>query len=187
MDVAKAHSIITQSYTLNHGKFYSSGSGLNLGVGKIYNNVRYPHFSEHSNIFQTLRGMVYILTHECDVDQANKRPFNELLIVCPILKFENFCQQFQAELDESTFISLMYRIARQEVSRVIYIPPYQNQLAYGGFLYLNHMTSTHVQAFQIDNVDEVCAVTAYGLQSIDFALRNHLFRPKSEFLAFSNT
>jgi len=183
MDFDIAYSHLAKHLQLNPGRFYSEGKHLSLGVGQFYSDVRFPIFNEREQIFETAIGIVYILTHECDIDQANQRQFNSHLLICPIIDFRDFVTEFQPLFSEGDFVSFLARLARREVSRVIYVPPYLPQLPYGGLLYLNRISHTHVSVFKDKNVQRICSVTRYGLRELDNALTNHLLRPKDEPLA----
>lgn len=183
MDFDIAHSHLAKHLQLNPGKFYSEGRHLSLGVGQLYSEIPFPIFDEQRQIFETAVGVVYVLTHECDIDQGNQRPFNSYLLICPIIDFRDFVAEFQPLFSEKDFISFLARVARREVSRLIYLPPYSQSLPYGGLLYLNRISHTHVTVFKSKDARRICTVTNYGLYELDNALKNHLLRPKDEVLA----
>jgi hypothetical protein len=191
MNIEQAHLFLTtersddNSFTtrlsFDAGKFFAPPSkAISLGVGKIYSGIRYPIYNEDKQIFQTVQGLVYVLTHECDIDQNNIRPFNTEVLICPILDFRLFVKHFQTVHSEEQLKNFLLNLAQRKVSRVIYIPEYAPDLPYGGLLYFNQITNTHISAFSLDNVKEVCTVTRYGLEIIDQSIENHFLRPKAE-------
>lgn len=182
MDSDQAHKHLSEYLRLDAGRFYAEGSSLSLGVGQIYSDVIFPLFNNLEKIFVTGVGLAFILTHECDIDQANRRPFNTHLLVCPIIDFRDFVAEFQNEHPDHEFISFLACLGRREVSRLIYIPHFTSHLPYGGLLYLNQITHTHVDIFNNNSAQRVCTVTNYGLREVDHALINHLLRPKVESL-----
>jgi len=187
LGIDEAHGILVDKLTYDPGKFYGSANGLNLGVGQIFAGIRFPIYSEEKGIFQTANGIVYVVTHECDIDQNNKRPFNTHLLICPILDFRIFVEEYQKTFSESVLKSLISRIALRDVSRVIYLPYYnENDMPYGGLLYLNQITNTSIDVFSGRGVQQVCTVTSYGLGIIDQSICNHLLRPKVEALPLMN-
>jgi hypothetical protein len=186
MEIIEAYSHLKKTLTTNTGNFYSSSDDLALGVGKIYTNIRYPIYYEDENIFYTSEGLVFVLTHECDIDSNNVRLFNTDVLINPIIDFTKFVQEQSKVISEDKLRSFITSLSKGEVSRVMYLP-YFNQiyLPYGGLMYLNHICSTNVSAFTLPSAQAVCAVTAPGLEIIDKFLHNHLLRPKSDRLAFS--
>ena len=167
------------------GRFYSQGETIGLGKGKIYDSVDCPVFDPTEGLYLTARCLVYVLTHECDVDEANERIFNRELLVCPILRLEDLIQEYEELLPGEQLSAFLGNLGARNVSRLVYLPPIAGTLNYGGALYLNHITHAHVSAFQRGRAADICAVTIYGLQHIEFALEQHLLRPKAERLAFS--
>ena len=182
LEVDAAHSILADKLTYDPGRFCAPANDLSVGVGQIYSGIRFPLYSEDSGIYQTASGIAYVLTHECDVDQHNQRPFNTDLLVCPVIDFRNFIEEYQDEYTKEVFISFISRLALREVSRVIYIPCYGDELPYGGLLYLNQITNTHISAFSREGCHRLWTVTNYGLRVIDQSLTQHLLRPKAEVL-----
>lgn len=185
MDIDSAHRCLAESLTIDVGRFYSTGEGLSLGVGLIYAGIRYPVFDSADELYLTIEGTGLILTHECDIDQANSRPFTELAIVCPVTPFEAFVSEYSRRQGDQALRSFIAELGRRTVSRVAYIPGGLGVLPYGGILYLNQLSHTHISQFLSDRAKRVGALTAYGLTIIDLQLTNHLLRPKAEALALT--
>jgi hypothetical protein len=184
MDVATAYGCLRENLDIDVGSFYSPGQELSLGAGKMYRGVRVPIFNEETFVFQTALSPVYVLTHECDVDQGNDREFNDYVLVCPLIPFERFVQEYCAVWDDEQFRGFLSSLARRRVSRVLYIPPVQ-ELSFGALMYLNQITSTHVAALSHEHASPIGAVTTRCLRVIDHFLENHLLRPKAEALGLS--
>ena len=187
VDLDKAADHAVRNLDFNAAAFYGSARGLSLGVGLIYDNVVYPLFNKDEVLSDTVRGLAYILTHECDVDQQNIRYFNDYILICPIIKFEEFAEDFSESHSIDALFGLIPDIVKNNVFRVQYVPPIPSHLvrgvlSYGGLLYLNQLCSTHVSVFGASETSQVCALSSYGLQMMDFKLHNHLLRPKAEFL-----
>lgn len=182
LNVADAHKLLTEKLTFDAGRFYGPADNLSIGAGQIYTGIRYPVYSSETDLYQTVEGLVYVLTHECDVDQQNVRPFNTDLLICPILDFQYFIEEYQQEFSKGALISFINMLGLRDVSRVIYIPYYDQNLPYGGLLYLNQISNTNIVSFAKQSTRRVCSVTRYGLQIIDQSICNHLLRPKAEAL-----
>jgi hypothetical protein len=180
VDIAKATRHILDNYRFNANAFYGQAENLSLGVGLLYDGLRFPLFDEIDRVFDTVEGLVYVLTHECDVDQTNERHFNEYVLVCPINRFEIFASDFCATYSEGALYGMLPHIARDDVFRVFYFPPIPDTLPYGGLLYLNQICNTHVSEFVSTEAKKVCALSSYALQFVDLKLENHLRRPKAE-------
>lgn len=183
MEVDAAHHILSESLNYESGRFFSGGVQLSLGVGKVYSGIRFPIYNEDSELFLTAEGIVYVLTHECDIDQNNIRPFNTHVLICPVHNFEIFVEEYQKDHSEQELVSFLSNLANRNVSRVIYLPLYDDLLPYGGLLYFNQFANTHISAFRRDNANGIRTLTNYGLRIVDQMLQNHLFRPKTELLS----
>lgn len=185
MQLADAHRYLNQRLDTDVGKYYSSGTSLNLGAGQIYDNVRYPLLDPAADHFNTVEGKVYILSHECDVDQRNTRPFNDLALIVPILPFEVWYSAFSRSFaDQPDLVkSFLGHVAKREVSRVFYFPASDERLPYGGLIYLNQITHTRVSMLTNASATRICSVTAYGLEKVDQMLLQHFLRPKADRLA----
>jgi len=186
MEVLAAYKHLNKTLSTNSGSFYSSGDNIALGVGKIYNNIRYPIYDEDEHIFNTQAGLVFVLTHECDVDSRNNRLFNTDVLISPIIDFSCFIEEQSKISDEHYLKNFLTSLSKDSISRVMYIPSIdKNYLPYGGLLYLNHICSTHISAFTLENAEAIAAVTAPALEKVDRFLHNHFLRPKSDTLALT--
>lgn len=125
-----------------------------------------------------MRGLGYVVTHECDIHQGNDRPFNDSALVCPVIRFEEFIASSTEMPNVPAFLG---ELATRGVVRAVYVPP-MDPIPYGGILYLNRITHTHVNAFGEEGTQCVAAVSRTGLLEIDAALQNLLMREKSEVL-----
>jgi hypothetical protein len=175
-DVAKKALL---SFKHDIGKFYGSPAGMALGTGLIFDGIRFPAYDQEQKIFSTLEGPVLVLTHECDVDRANQRSFNELVIVCPIIKFDDWAEA-QMELNgESGLLNTAHDLAAGNIFRVGFLPPMEI-LPLGGLLYLNQLSHTHAEVFGFSSAKVVASLSSYSMRILDYKLQNHLFRPKSD-------
>ncbi|WP_420137739.1 hypothetical protein [Sphingomonas sp.] len=174
-----AHEILTHSARDGANVFYGSVEGLATGVGLLIDSVDFARFDEVDDRFRVESGLVYVLSHECDLEPANDRLLNELALVCPVLDLESFLAEASEQgVADTTLKSFLSNLSARNVSRAIYLPPIEGRLPLGGLLYLNLMSSTATQ--HLATRPKVCAVTAYGHRVIDMALENHFRREKSE-------
>ena len=179
MEAEEANEIILGASSYDYGKFYGAGiGGQPLGVGQIFQHIRYPLIDQAEMVYDTVEGYVYVLTHECDVSAENLRTFNEFVLICPILSLEACAARLSKELTNEQLTGLFNDIGRDRVNRVTFFPALEG-LPYGGILYLNHIAYTHTSAFELANAEAATSVTAYGLRIIDYKITNHLLRPKS--------
>ena len=183
LDVSKAVDLAQDNFPYNAGAFYGSALGLSLGIGLIFQGVRHPLFDCETRLFDTVEGLVYVITHECDIDQSNNRHFNEYVLICPIILFNEFAEEFSTTFSEDAFYGIIPDIAGNRIYRVFYFPPnHVDDLKYGGVIFLNQICSTHINEFSEDGVQPVCALSDYAQNILDMKLRNHLLRPKAELL-----
>ena len=179
MEVADYSKLALDNFGFQHpGAFYGETSAAALGAGLIYTNVTFPLFDLESRAFDTAEGAAYVLTHECDVDPANERHFNDHVVVCPLIPLEQFVVEYETTLGEERLKSFLVYAAKNEVVRVFYLPPGppSSVLSHGALLYLNQLCSTHVSVFQPSYA--LCALSSHGLERLDWKLQNLLFRPK---------
>lgn len=180
-DVRLATEFASSCFPYNAGAFYGSAATLNLGIGLIYSGVKYADYNPDSRLFDTVEGLAYVLTHECDVDPTNERQFNDRVLVCPIILFEEFADEYSSEFSEVQLHRLLSGIAGDQVYRVFYLPPAaNNELEFGGLLYLNQICSTDVSEFVVGSAVPICALSEYAQSILDRKIQNHLLRPKDQ-------
>lgn len=185
MDPKEAYSIVQEHTVSNFGRFYGDFTQLDLGAGVIYSGIRIPIYDEDSALFGTYEGKVYVITHECDTSQDNKRPFNNDVIVCPIIPMESLIAEYIKIFPEASLRDFLIAIARRTVFRVVFLPAFSPDLEYGGFLVANRLVSTKVSAFQREGATKINAVSRFGLDEVDRSFQNVLFRPKDQALTFA--
>jgi len=185
MDVSEASQIVLNATGHDYGNFY--GGALSdqqpLGVGQIFDNVRFPILDIDELLYDTAEGLVYILTHECDISSDNKRPYNDFAVICPIIQLDACIGCLDKTLPSDVLISFLARLGKDEISRVAYFPSIPDFLPNGGIVYLNQISHTHVNAFNSANAKRVTSLTTNGLRIIDYKLTNHLLRPKATALS----
>jgi hypothetical protein len=175
-----AFAVVTENlpYRQSVKRFYGTSYGVTLGVGMLYAQIRQPAFDKDSRFYKTVRGAAYVITHECDVSQANARIFNDAVLICPLIRFEDFFEEFKAHPNLGAFLG---ELATRDVYRAVYIPPI-GDFEYGAVLYLNRISSTDVRSFSEEPAQCIGTVSALGLREIDAALSNLLMREKADML-----
>lgn len=178
---------VLRNYKYNPKDFWASPQGLSLGAGLVYSDITYPLLDIQKGLYDTVSGMILVLTHECDIDKTNDRYFNEELIICPILPFGDFIENYIEEISNDNFKnSFLPALSKGDINRVMYVPSIETEaLPHGGLIYFNQLCSTHITMF--DGKTPIAATSALGLQQIDIKMRNHLFRPKSEELPLTRS
>jgi hypothetical protein len=136
----------------NPGAFYGSVGDRSLGAGLVYADVVFALFNEERSDFDTVRGLAYVVTHECDVDRNNVRHFNDLVLICPLIPLHALVQEYEPVFGEEQLKSLLVSAAKNDVFRVFFLPPVSHlldvpTLCGGALLYLNQLCSTHVSVF----------------------------------------
>lgn len=162
-DLERALGLAESNFAYKRGAFYGAPDGLALGVGLIYDNIAFPLYDENEHLFDTVSGLVYVLTHECDLDEANERAFNSYALVCPIVCFKEFVEEFSEKSSEEELLKLIPDLAGNRVFRAIYLPAIDNDvLPFGGIVYLNQICSTHVETFRGGDARAVKALSSYA-------------------------
>jgi len=178
--VLEANRYVLDRLDVEVGRFFYPAGAMALGVGQIYGGIRFAVDTGDGH-YRTVRGLVYVLTHECDVDPNNERSFNTHVLICPVIRFEEWYQEFSQENTSDYVRSFLALLAARKVSRVMYLPFLgTEQLPYGGLLYLNTITNSLVEAFLHSDARRLGTATSYGIWSIDQVLQRHLFREKAE-------
>jgi hypothetical protein len=165
-------------------RFYGPIGDAAIGAGLVLTNVEYPTYLRDEEGFGRLKGAVLVLTHECDLDQENERVLNDVALVCPIIPLDALVGRLNEALDYETARRLIANISARYVNRLLYLPLIPNELPWGGYLYLNHLTNTHLSKLTADDVKAICMLSRYGLRELDFALERHLLRPKVDRVPF---
>lgn len=141
-DVALAHSTAKPEF------FYGPPGKLSVGAGLIYSGIRVPVYDSARRIFQTRSSYVLVLSHECDLDQVNVRPFNKGALVVPIIPLQHATGAADSGLDDDKIEQVVINACKNNVHRLFYLPPLYScaDLAFGSLAYLNDMCSTHVRS-----------------------------------------
>lgn len=182
MQISDAYDFIANASNTNYGRFFSTGTSVGLGKGKVYSDAIYPLFDVANTKYVTVSGLVFILTHECDIEPENQRQFNEDVLIVPIIPLEDLVSAYLAAGTAEQLTSFLTNLGAKNISRLLYLPPISSALPYGGVIFLNQITNCHISVFE--NTDSIAAVTAFGLNEIELILENHLLRPKADRLAF---
>lgn len=186
MRIEEAHRTLRSAHPY-FARFYGSDAGLDWGVGLIARGLAYPVFDRREGEFSVVTGWAYVVSHECDIDPANDRPFNEAVLICPIIPLETVLSRYLSAKSPEKIRSFLIALGRREVDRAVYIPTIADNLPYGGVLYLNALTHTDVKELSLVGVERCCAVSAFGLRYLDAALHNALLkRPKAQRLPLSD-
>jgi hypothetical protein len=177
-DLARVHNA---SRTV--GAWYGAPRNLAPGAGVILSGIQYPLFNRDVGRYQVISGMALILTHECDIDQSNRRAFNNGFLVAPLILMNAFADTFANQQEEAR--SLARDIALNRVHRLMYLPPPNELLRVqefplGAFIYFNSITHADASHLAAGGARPVCALSELGLEMLDARLKNHLFRPKAE-------
>lgn len=185
MDLEQALGVLARTMRADRGRFYGAALGLALGKGLIYSAIAFPAYDDANGLYATLEGEILVLTHECDVEPANEKLFNEYVLICPIIKVEALVEQLDAEGDSEEYKrAFLGNLAARNIPRLIYLPPC-DALTNGGAVYLNQITHSHVSAFQQPGIQPSSALSIFGLRDVEYALENHLLRPKADRLALA--
>lgn len=178
MNVREAYDLIRGATSHNFGNFFHSTHVEEpLGVGQVYKNIRYPLYNDKEDIFETAEALIYVLSHECDVAQENERPYNEYVLVCPIIPLDSCLNYLMETKSESSMTDFCSKLGKDLVSRVVYVPPIYQELEFGGLLYFNQICYSSVSNFE-EKDNYVATTSEAALGVIDYNLLNHLFRPK---------
>jgi hypothetical protein len=181
MELVRAREIIDANALDDSGSFYGSPAEMSLGLGLLIDNVEFPIFNEETNRFSVQAGLVYILSHECDLDPANSRFLNGIALVSPILQLEAVLKDADARgVPEGDLRAFLGNVATRKIARCVYLPPLADKIPNGGLLNLNLLASTSVG--RLEAGERVAAITVPALYTIQEALSEHLLREKSETL-----
>ncbi len=179
----QAFECVSRSWRGEPGRFYAPVGNIALGKGCICSESVMALFDPARGLYRTAVGTAYILTHECDVDAENERPYNDDLLLCPLIGLEVFVEQYLEDHGPANLPNFLGNLGARRISRLVYLPPIAGLFAFGAVMFLNQITHARAEVVR-DRGALVCAVTAFGLREVEFALENHLLRPKADRLAF---
>jgi hypothetical protein len=160
-------------------QFYGPAHAMGLGSGIIVTDVAQPIYLPSHDAYGTIRNAALILTHECDIDPANIRPFSDKALIAPIIRLEKYIESFGADHGKDDTISLASNVAKGKTSRLFFLPRFGDEaspLRFGALIDFNYITSCGLQSLAKSQV--LCSLSGYAITIIDHALQNHLFRPK---------
>ena len=163
-------------------RFYGPIGAAEIGAGMILRAVEYPVYLIEEGAFGRLAGPVLVLTHECDLDQANERLLNDMALVCPIVPLAAFVARLNEALDYDNARRFLANVSARYINRVMYLPAIPNFLPLGGYLYLNLLSNTHLS--KLLQFERICMLSVDGLRELDFALGRHLLRPNADRIPF---
>lgn len=181
MQIEDAYNLVARSYAGEPGRFYEPGRRLALGKGCIYKNAAFPIYVVDESRYATAEGAVYVLTHECDVDEENNRLFNTDVLICPMMSLEEVVNDYPG--GDGPLQGFLTNLGARNISRLAYFPPIADVHPYGSVLYLNQIASSPLELIR-DKADLVCSLSGFGLREFEFILENHLLRVKADRLAF---
>lgn len=184
MQIDEAFRIASADTANRFGEFFGAVNQQPLGIGMIIANAEYSTFLPDEKRFGVLRSLALLLTHECDIDPDNDRCLNEMAIVCPIIPLENLLEELSALQDDDFIRGFLSNITARNVNRLMYLPPINDHLPYGGYIYLNNMASTHLSKIAEEPARSVCMMGTTGFQNLDWAIEAHFRRPKANRIPF---
>ena len=150
----------------------------------VYRDSVFALFDPDRSIYRTAEGVTYILTHECDVEVANDRLFNTDLLVCPLMPLELLVEELQAVQTREQVAGFLGNLGARNIPRLVYLPPITGAFDHGAVMFLNQITNAPAEVLR-SRAHLVCALTAFGLAEVEYALEHHLLRPKAERIALS--
>jgi hypothetical protein len=118
IDIAALAKVAVDKFPYQIGAFYGTSAGLAVGVGLVVDGITFPLFEE---LFDTAKGLVYVLTHECDLD--NERAFNDYVLMCPVVGFDQFARDYAEKISEVALQGLVPDLAADRIYRALYVPP----------------------------------------------------------------
>lgn len=163
------------------GQFYGPAHGMAIGSGVIVSSIPMPVYLPDQEAYATGKGAALVLTHECDIDPDNIRPFNDKALVAPLIRFEKYVQTASQEYSSQEINAFASNVASGNTTRLCYLPRFgdgSSPLHFGAFIDLNYITSCGIQSLIRSPI--LCSLSGYAISFIDRALQNHLFRAKAD-------
>lgn len=187
MDAGTGYSRATANSPPSHARFYGDVGDAGVGAGMLLANVEYPTYLADNDTFAVVRGLVVVLTHECDLDQDNERLLNDSALICPVIPLEQFVEGVSEAVGDELAAQFIGNITARYVNRVMYIPMIPNVLPLGGYLYFNLLTNTSFSRVTENGAESVAMLSVDGLLELDLSLEQHLRRPKSDRIPFQQS
>ena len=162
-------------------QFYGPQGEMALGTGIIIRSAALPVYVPEADAYGTGKGPALVLTHECDIDPDNIRPFSDKALVAPLIRLDAYLTSAKEECSAEEMISFATNVARGNTNRLLFLPRFGDEtspLFFGAIIDLNYLVSCGVTSLAKSTV--VCALSGYAIGALDRALQNHLFRPKAD-------
>lgn len=96
MDLQRAREILVGPTPEAEGSFYGSPEGLSLGRGLVIAGVPFPALRPDGSGFSVQAGLVYVLSHECDLEATNVRFLNGNALVGNLLQLADVLEEANA-------------------------------------------------------------------------------------------
>jgi len=184
VDIDRAREILVRPTPEAEGSFYGAAAGLSLGRGLVIASVPFPAIAPDRQRFRIQSGLVYVFSHECDLEPSNVRFLNGNALVGVIIRLRDvLAEASDRNMSEDDLAGCLGHLASRRMARAVYFPPIADYLPDGGILRLNMITFTGIEMLEAGT--RVTAVTDYADRVIEEALREHLTREKSELLPLS--
>lgn len=179
MEIARAREIIDRKFVGQPGSVFGSARGLALGMGVFVDGVEFPFFDEVADKFRVQLGLVYILSHECDLEPSNVRLLNGSALVCPVLPLEAVLRAAEeAQTSDAHLESFLSQVAVRAIARCFYLPPLPQYFENGAVLNLNDIAATSIKRLEAGT--KVAALSHASLYGLHAAISSHLLRQKSD-------
>jgi hypothetical protein len=184
VDLERAREILVGPTPEAEGSFYGNAEGLSLGRGLVISGVPFPTIREDRQGFSIRAGLVYVFSHECDLEPSNVRFLNGNALIGAVLQLRDVLAEAETRgMSDDALAGNLGHLASRRMARAVYFPPIPDHLTDGGILSLNMITFTGIEMLVAGT--RVTAITDYADRVIEEALREHLTREKSELLPLS--
>jgi hypothetical protein len=180
--IDEAVKFVHQATERDAGRYFANiGPSVQLGVGLIYDGIDYPAFNIENNRYKMQRGIVLVLTHECDIDRGNNKVFNDDILVAPLVPIEPVIARIAANRTSSEVKAYLGDLAAGRISQILYLPPWE-QWPNGAVIFLNQITHARYEQFGKPAAHRIVALTGFGYSKLHIHLTNHLLRAKVDTL-----
>ncbi len=190
---AAAQASMSRTFSKAHNRFLGVvPKDFAIGAGLIASKVRFPVWRKANRDYLTVSGTVLVLTHECDIDAENERPFNDMALLCPLIPFDKAVlaiarsPEFNKKNTER-LIGYFANVAAAKVNQLIYFPAIDGaDFSRGALMYLNQISHTSRDQLTKDVAAWQGVLTSEAFIVLDEILRRHFLRPKADKLPFES-
>ena len=119
-----------------------------------------------------------ILSNTCDIDQQNKRSYQNMVTYAPILSLKKFIDRVTINFGNTTANNLLKTIKEQKITSILYLPA--NGVIEDSIIFLDRINNCSIDVLKAEEVhsNKLFVLSDFGLYLLLLKLSIHFCRIK---------